>query len=181
MVIQRIVDVSHVIEPGMTTYPGLPGPEVRDYMTRVASREHYAPGTEFQIGRVAMVGNTGTYIDTPFHRYAEASDLVTTPLDRMVELDGIVIAAVGRPTADAELLQGARVRGRAVLIYTGWSRHWGTDARARPIRSGGGIADRLCELFAGSPTVHVGRERPASRQLHPELIQARSLKLGDDF
>jgi kynurenine formamidase len=125
---RRIVDLSHVVEDGMKTYPGLPGPEIGDHLTREASREHYAPGTEFHIGRITMVANTGTYLDTPFHRYPYGTDLSTTPLERMVELDAVVVDAAGRPTIEVELLQGQRVGGRAVLLRTGWSRKWGTEA-----------------------------------------------------
>src|SRR5438093_3522432 len=78
----RVVDLSHPIEAGLITYPGLPAPEFGDHLTREASRAHYAPGTEFHIGRISMVGNTGTYLDTPFHRYSDGSDLAATPLDR---------------------------------------------------------------------------------------------------
>jgi arylformamidase len=122
--VRRIIDLSHVIEHGMTTYPGLPPPVIGDHLTREASRTRYAPGTEFHIGRIEMVANTGTYVDTPFHRYADGDDIATTPLERMVGLDAVVVDAVGRPTVDVELLRGSRVRGRAVLIHTGWSRHW---------------------------------------------------------
>jgi arylformamidase len=123
-----IVDLSHPIEGGMQTYPGLPPPEIGDHLTRGASRERYAPGTEFHIGRIAMVGNTGTYLDTPFHRYPDGADLATTPLDRMAVLDGVMVDAVGKLAIDADRLRSVRVTGRAVLIRTDWSRHWGTDA-----------------------------------------------------
>ncbi len=89
----RIVDLSHPVTDGMTTYPGLPGPVIADHLTREASRSHYAPGTEFHIGRIDMVANTGTYLDTPTHRYADGTDLADTPLERMVELDGVLVDA----------------------------------------------------------------------------------------
>src|SRR5436190_10141448 len=126
--VRRILDLSHVVRDGMTTYPGLPGPEIGDHLTREASRERYAPGTEFHIGRITMVANTGTYLDTPFHRYPDGTDLTTTPLERMVELDAVVVDATDRPTIDVELLRGLTVDGRAVLLRTGWSRNWGTEA-----------------------------------------------------
>ncbi len=125
---RRIADLSHRIEHGMTTYPGLPAPDIGDHLTREASRERYAPGTEFHIGRISMVANTGTYLDTPFHRYPDGSDLVTTPLERMVELEGIVVDARDLTTIGPEIFDGRAVADMAVLVHTGWSRHWGTPA-----------------------------------------------------
>jgi arylformamidase len=124
----RIVDLSHSIERGLVTYPGLPAPEFGDHLTREASRAHYAPGTEFHIGRISIVGNTGTYLDTPFHRYPEGADLAATPLDRMAGLDGLVVDVVGEPSIDAMRLRGLRLGGRAVLVRTDWSTRWGSDA-----------------------------------------------------
>jgi arylformamidase len=123
-----IVDLSHPIEHGMATYPGIPGPEIGEHLTREASRAHYASGTEFSIGRITMAANTGTYLDTPFHRYADGSDLAATPLERMVAVDGVLIDALGQVEIDAGRFQGLRLRDRAVLVRTDWSRHWGTEA-----------------------------------------------------
>jgi kynurenine formamidase len=125
---RRIEDLSHVVEDGMTTYPGLPAPRITDHLTREASREHYVPGTEFHIGRIDMVANTGTYLDTPAHRHADGTDLATTSLDRMVELDGLVVDVVGRPMIDADAFSGLDVGGRAVLLRTDHAAHWGSDA-----------------------------------------------------
>ena len=124
----QIEDLSHVIEHGMTTYPGLPGPSISDHLTREASRERYAPGTEFHIGRIDMVANTGTYLDTPAHRHADGTDLSTTPLAQMVELNGLLVDAVGHPAIGVELLRAHDVHGRAVLLRTDHARHWATDA-----------------------------------------------------
>jgi arylformamidase len=124
----NVVDLSHSIEHGMTTYPGIPPPELGDHLTRKASRARYAPGTEFHIGRITMVGNTGTYLDTPFHRHVDGTDLASTPLSRMAALDAVVVDAVGEAAIDVERLRGARVAGRAALIRTGWSRDWGSEA-----------------------------------------------------
>lgn len=107
----RIEDLSHVVVDGMTTYPGLPGPRITDHMTREESRERYAPGTEFHIGRIEMVANTGTYLDTPAHRFAGATDLANTPLESMVELDGLVVNAVGLRVIDLDLLADRDVGG----------------------------------------------------------------------
>ena len=123
------IDLSHVVEDGMTTYPGLPVPIVCDYLTRERSRTIYAPGTEFQIGVVTLCSNTGTYVDSPFHRYPDGIDLSELPLDRLAELDAIVVdaGADGRPIG-AEAFSGLDVDGRAVLVRTGWHRHWRTPA-----------------------------------------------------
>lgn len=112
----------------MVTYKGLPAPLVCDYLAREASRALYAPGVEFQIGRIEMVGNTGTYLDTPFHRYADGEDLAAVGLERMADLDALVVRAQGLPKVDVERFDSLDVAGKAVLIHTGWDRHWRTDA-----------------------------------------------------
>jgi kynurenine formamidase len=123
----RLVDLSHPIEHGMITYPGLPGPVVSDFMGREASRGHYAEGTTFHIARLRMVANTGTYLDAPFHRFAHGKDVGSLPLERLADLEGIVIDATGRgPGLDAELFAGRDLAGRAVLVRTGWDAHWRT-------------------------------------------------------
>jgi len=126
----EVVDLSHVIEHGMTTYKGLPGPHICDFWTREGSAANYDDGSTFQIGRIDMVANTGTYLDTPFHRYAEGKDLAELPLSALAGLPGLVVR---RPyedalATDAGDLAGLEVRGKAVLVHTGWARHWGTDA-----------------------------------------------------
>ena len=129
---QRFVDLSHVIEHGMVTYKGLPGPHICDFWEREASAVNYDDGSTFQIGRIDMVANTGTYLDSPFHRYADGLDLAGLPLGSLADLAGIVIR---RPysrslATDAADLIGLDVRGRAVLIHSGWDEHWRTDAYA---------------------------------------------------
>jgi arylformamidase len=121
------VDLSHTIENGTRTYPGLPAPAISEFLSREESRRTYAPGTEFSIGRIDMVGNTGTYLDAPFHRYPDGEDLAGLALDRIADLPGIVVRA-GDPPERAlgpELFDGRDLAGRAVLVHTGWSRHWG--------------------------------------------------------
>lgn len=122
------IDVSHVIEDGLVTYRGLPAPLVCDFLSREASREHYAPGVEFQIGKIEMVSNTGTYVDVPFHRYAEGADLAEVPVEKFVGLPCVVIDATeaGRGV-DTKFLRTVDVAGRAVLFRTDWSQHWNTD------------------------------------------------------
>ncbi|MGN6269564.1 MAG: cyclase family protein [Sphingomonas sp.] len=126
----KLIDLSHVIEDGMVTYKGLPAPILCDHLSRIASRASYAPGTEFQIGRIEMVGNTGTYLDTPYHRFADGYDLARLPLESAADLPGVVIRVTGAAgrAIDWPMLAAVEVRDRAVLIETGWSRHWRTDA-----------------------------------------------------
>ena len=124
-----LVDVSHVVEHGMVTYKGLPAPLVCDFLSREQSRSHYAPGTEFHIGKIEMVANTGTYLDSPFHRYANGKDLSDLPLDHLANLDGVVIPAdssKGRAVGRGAF-RGHDLRGKAVLVHTGWDAHWRTD------------------------------------------------------
>ena len=123
----RLVELSHAIEHGMTTYAGLPAPEISDHLSRTASREVYADGVEFQIGRISMVANTGTYLDAPAHRYADGADLAGMPLERVADLPGLVVPVPEGVTAvDPSLLAPYEVSGRAVLVHTGWDRHWRT-------------------------------------------------------
>lgn len=124
---QKLVDLSHRIEHGMVTYGDLPGPHICDYWTRAGSAEHYDDGSSFQIGRIDMVANTGTYLDTPFHRFEEGDDLAAIALDRLAGLDGLCVRAED-VEAGAELFEGLDVAGKAVLVHTGWDRHWRTDA-----------------------------------------------------
>jgi arylformamidase len=125
-----LIDLSHTIEHGMTTYPGLPGPIICDYLSREASRAKYAPGVEFQIGKLEMVANTGTYLDSPFHRYAEGKDLSALPIEWMAGLEAVVVDVPSdAPRAIGwSAFESLELRGRAVLVHTGWDRHWRTEA-----------------------------------------------------
>jgi len=123
----RLVDVSHSIEHGMITYKGLPAPIISDYLTREESRNRYAPGTEFHIGRIEMVANTGTYLDTPFHRYARGKDLAHLDLYSIANLDGIVVRCLETTEITEQAFDGLDVKDKAVLVHTGWDRHWRTD------------------------------------------------------
>lgn len=125
------IDLSHTITDGLVTYPGLPAPKITDFMSREASRANYEPPTEFHIARIDMVANTGTYLDTPAHRWEDGDDLSSIPLESIAELPGVVIRSPG-PDLDPTLVQGRDLRGMAVLFDTGWSEHWGTDAYNPP-------------------------------------------------
>jgi kynurenine formamidase len=168
----RLVELNHVITAGMTTYPGLPGPEITPHLTHEESRARYAPGVEFAIDRISMVGNTGTYLDSPYHRYRDGVDLAGLALDAVADLPVIVVRLAGSaergigPAALAAL----DLAGSAVLLHTGWDRLWGTDAYggAAPYLTGP-AATRLAEAGArlvGIDSVniddtHGGGQRPA--------------------
>jgi kynurenine formamidase len=125
----RMVDLSHVIEGGMITYKGLPAPLICDHLSREQSRKIYAEGTEFHIGKIEMVANTGTYIDVPFHRYANGHDLTELALRKVSDVPGVIIRVTGTQERAIDWHHFAPVncRGHAVLIHTGWDRHWRTD------------------------------------------------------
>lgn len=124
----RIIDLSHSVEHGLITYKGLPAPVICDYLSREASQSHYSDGTSFHIGKIEMVANTGTYVDAPFHRYAHGKDLSELPLASLANLEGLVFhAAEDMRAIGPSLFKGADVQGKAVLVHTGWARHWGTD------------------------------------------------------
>ena len=124
----ELIDLSHIVEEGMIPYKGLPAPLMCDFLSRDASRAIYAEGTEFHIGKIELVANTGTYLDSPFHRFADGIDLAGLPLTSLVNLVGVTIQVAGLETAiDVAAFQGQTLQGKAVLIHTGWSRHWRTD------------------------------------------------------
>jgi kynurenine formamidase len=126
---RRLMDLSHTVESGMITYKGLPAPLICDFLSREASRALYAEGTEFHIGRIDMVANTGTYVDSPFHRFADGADLSELELSSLADLPGVLVRATGtteRAIGRAEF-GASDVRDKAVLVHTGWSAHWRTD------------------------------------------------------
>ena len=126
---RRVVDLSHRIRAGLITYPGLPAPVITPHLTRQASREKYAPGTEFAMDVITMIGNTGTYLDSPVHRYSDGADLAGLDLSTLVGLPAEVFHLDG--LADRAItvghLAGREVRGAAVLLHTGWDRYFGGD------------------------------------------------------
>src|SRR5580692_12920064 len=171
-----LIDVSHTVESGMLTYKGLPAPVICDYLSREASRKLYAAGTEFQIGRIDMVANTGTYVDSPFHRYSEGKDLSELPLDSLANLQ-CVVARV-EPTAtraiDSLPFKPGDVRGKAVLVQTSWDRHWRTDQyfESHPFLTG-----ELARWLADNGAVMVGIDShniddtdTGERPVHTELL-----------
>ena len=172
-----IVDLSHPIHDGMVTYPGLPAPVFSDHLGRVESRERYAPGYEFHIGHIDMVTNTGTYLDTPFHRFADGHDLAGLDIARVASVPGLLIDATAAPVALPELLDGTDIAGRAVLFRTGWDRFWGTDRYGDP--SHPYLADATAErLVAGGAAVvgidavNIDGTADGARPIHTILLAA---------
>jgi len=125
----QLIDVSHTIDDGMITYKGLPGPVITDHLSREDSRKVYAPGTEFHIGKLEMVANTGTYIDSPFHRYPDGADLAALDLYSLANLDGLVVRQTAREVREmgVSAIRELDVKGKAVLFQTDWDLHWRTD------------------------------------------------------
>jgi len=123
-----ILDLSHEIVDGMTTHPGIPAPSISTFLTHEASTARYAPGTTFEIGRIDLVANTGTYLDMPAHRFPGGRDLADLELERVVDLDGILVDRSGSTerAIGPDAFQGVDVHGRAVLVATGWDERWGT-------------------------------------------------------
>ena len=160
----------------MITYPGLPGPEITPHLTREASRSHYSPGTEFLVGRISLVGNTGTYLDSPYHRYPGGADLAGIPLDRTTDLPAVVVRVTGaqRRGIDVGALVALDVRGAAVLLHTGDDEHWfGTPgyAEGRALSHGG--RGRLAGRARGRPGRHRrGQHRRHRRRAAPRAFAA---------
>jgi arylformamidase len=123
---KRLHDLSHTIEHGMITYKGLPAPIICDFLSREDSKKNYEEGTTFQIGKIELISNTGTYIDCPFHRYENGKDLSEVALERFVNIPTIVVRTAEQ-SIDASTFKGFDVKGKAVLVNTNWNRHWRTD------------------------------------------------------
>ena len=177
----RIIDLSHVIEDGMTTYPGLPGPHICDFWSREASAANYDDGSTFQIGRIDMVANTGTYLDAPFHRYQDGKDLADLPLALLADLPGIVVRQPwdNGIVLDVGVFKGIDVRGKAVLVHTGWDRHWRTDryGEGHPFLTAA-AAEWLAEMGAvlvGIDSNNIDDTRERARPVHTKLLGAEIL------
>jgi kynurenine formamidase len=173
-----LIDLSHTIEAGMITYKGLPAPLICDFLSRTESRAHYAPGTEFQIGKIEMVGNTGTYLDSPFHRYADGADLADLDLAVVADLEGIVIPWAPRSerAIPAEAFFGHDLRGKAVLIHTNWARHWRSDAyfEGHPFLTAAAAAYlvQAGAVLVGIDSYNIDDTSDATRPVHTTLLGA---------
>ena len=173
----KLVDLSHTVKDGLITYKGLPAPIICDFLSREVSREHYTGGTEFHIGKIEMVANTGTYVDSPFHRFADGIDLSELPLESLANLPGIVVRASDMERAiTAEAFQGMDVKGKAVLVSTGWAHHWGTDQyfEGHPFLTGEAAA-YLVEAgasFVGIDSYNIDDTNDGSRPVHTRLLRS---------
>ncbi len=171
----RIIELSHIIADGTVTYPGLPAPSITDYLPRTESEALYAPGTTFHIGRIDMVANTGTYIDVPSHRFAEGADLAAAPVESMANLSGVKVTAT-EPALRPAHLAGIEVKGRAVLIETGWSRHFGTPSYAvgAPFVTAGAAAWLVDHGVAlvGIDSINIDDTEDPTRPAHTRLLAA---------
>ena len=174
----KLIDLSHEVEHGMITYKGLPAPIICDFLSREESRKHYAEGTEFNIGKIEMVANTGTYVDSPFHRFADGIDLSELPLESLADLDGIVfhVQEFGR-AIPVEPFQRSDVKGKAVLIHTGWSRHWRTDQyfEGHPFltRNAAQYLADAGAAFVGIDTYNIDDTTDGTRPAHTILLGNR--------
>jgi arylformamidase len=173
---RRLVDLSHPIEPGMTTYPGLPGPAVSDFLSREDSRPRYNAGTTFQIARIEMVANTGTYVDAPFHRFAEGSDIGNLPLASVADLEGVLVEAGSGRAVGAERFEGLDFSGKAVLIRTGWDTHWRTarygEGHPFVTRAAAEALVRAGPALVGIDSVNIDDTADGSRPAHTLLLAA---------
>ena len=174
---RRLVELSHPIHHGLVTYPGLPAPEISDYLSRERAEASYGPGVTFQIARVSLVANTGTYVDTPFHRFEGAADLAELPLERVAELEGVLLRTAGsaRRGIDALQLAPLSVRGKAVLLHTGWDRNFGTDRY--PVEApfltadGAGWLVEQGAALVGIDSINIDDVGDRSRPAHTELLR----------
>ncbi|MDZ4762942.1 MAG: cyclase family protein [Chloroflexota bacterium] len=176
----RMIDLSHVVEDGMITYKGLPAPIIRDHLSREASRAIYGEGTEFQIGKIEMVSNTGTYLDSPFHRFIDGDDLAQIDLIQIAHVDAVIVRVPdGVRRVDVDAFAGLDVRGKAVLVHTGWARHWRTDqyfeqhvyltaAAALSLRDAGAV-------LVGIDSYNIDDTMDMRRPVHTTLLRANIL------
>ena len=182
---EHLIDLSHTIDHGLITYKGLPAPIICDFLSREESKQHYTPGTEFHIGKIEMVANTGTYLDSPFHRYEDGKDLSELELTSLADLDGVVVRAKGKevrakseePRAiDSTAFDGVDVKGKAVLIHTGWDAHWRSDAyfEGHPFLTKNGaqlLVDQGAALV-GIDSYNIDDTADLSRPAHSTLLGA---------
>ncbi len=174
----QLIDLSHTIEHGMVTYKGLPAPIICDYLSREASRARYAEGTEFHIGQIEMVANTGTYVDSPFHRYAHGKDLSELALESLANLDCVVARATERRdrAIDRLPIDLATLKGKALLVHTGWDAHWRTDRyfEGHPYLTGD-LAQQLVEAgvtLVGIDSFNIDCTDDGNRPVHSALLGA---------
>jgi arylformamidase len=170
------VDLSHTIEDGLVTYKELPAPIICDYLSREKSREVYETGTEFQIAKIEMVSNTGTYIDCPFHRYEHGKDLSQVTIEAFADINGIVIRADHRKALaiDATFFKEKEIRGMAILVHTGWEVHWNTAEyfQNHPyLTEDAALYLRKCGVkLVGIDSLNIDNTQNKSRPVHSTLL-----------
>jgi kynurenine formamidase len=175
---KKLMDLSHTVEHGMLTYKGLPAPIICDFLSREDSRKHYTEGTEFNIGRIEMVANTGTYVDSPFHRFADGIDLSELPLESLVDLEGIVVHVqnLGRAIS-AKAFKNINVKGKAVLVHTDWARHWRTDqyfeSHTFLTKDAAEFLAESGAAFVGIDTYNIDDTTDGTRPVHTTLLGNR--------
>jgi arylformamidase len=172
------IDLSHTIEDGMVTYRGLPAPVICDYYRHEDCRDRYAPGTGFQIGQMSFSSNTGTYLDSPYHRYPDGADISELALDRLSGLDAVTVDVSGgaeRSISAAQLLP-YDVGGKAVLVHTGWDRHWRTDAyfEGHPFLTADAAEHLVSEgaVLVGIDSLNIDDIEDPTRPVHTMLLAA---------
>lgn len=174
----RFIEVSHPIDAGMKTYPGLPEPRAETLLDYEPSRQHYGDQAEFFIASLHLCGNTGTYVDSPCHRFRGAADLARLPLDRLAHLPVAVVDATDYSNRGIgpDVFRGLDLRARAVLIRTEWSRHWRTDAYFDPHPFlTAGACDRLLDagaVFVGIDSLNIDDIQNHARPAHTKLLGA---------
>lgn len=175
---RKIIDLSHEVEHGMITYKGLPAPIICDFLSREDSRKHYAEGTEFNIGKIEMVANTGTYVDSPFHRFADGLDLSELPLESLADLESVLVHVqnIGRAIT-AQAFKGIHVEGKAVLIHTDWARHWRTEqyfeGHTFLTRDAAEFLAESGAAFVGIDTYNIDDTTDGTRPAHTILLRNR--------
>jgi len=174
---KRFVELNHILEDGMMAYPGLPRPKIEAFLDHQASRSRYEGQAEFYLGKVEMVCNVGTYLDSPFHRFPDQADLSQIPLGRVAGIPGIVIDGIASKDRSVTIhAEGEELRGRAVLIRTGWDKRWGTESYWEP---GPYLSKELINLLIRSKPVLVGVDfwnvddtMDPSRPVHTRLLSS---------
>ena len=162
----------------MITYPGLPAPEISDHLSREASEGRYAAGTTFHIARISMIANTGTYIDSPFHRFADREDVGVLDLTAVADVPGVVIDATSRKgrSIGAETFAGFSIAGKAVLIKTQWDRHWRTPqyGAGHPFLKRDAVEHLVASriTLVGIDSLNIDDTADGSRPAHTLLLKA---------
>src|SRR5262245_53128582 len=177
----RFIDLSHTIEDGLVTYEGLPAPIICDYLSREQSRSRYDAGTEFQIGKIEMVANTGTYLDSPFHRYEDGKDLSQVEIECFTDLEGIVIRANHKKALaiDASFFEGKEIRGKAVLVHTGWDANWNTvryfDDHPYLTEDAAIYLEKCRVKLVGIDSMNIDNTKKGFRPVHSILLKSEIL------